>query len=146
MVEPELGRPDAREMSESALLARWREDPDAAVSARGTDGVYRDYQVSGIADSDLFVVAGVPTVPRFGWLQRELVIGVFAPTLMLALAMVTIWIASDYLVLRHVRTLSVAARAYSRGELDLRLDFASAPAEFQELAHTLARIPAPRPP
>ena len=59
---------------------------------------------------------------------------------MLGLAMATIWIATDYLVIRHVRTLGVAARAYSRGELDLRLDFATAPTEFQELAHTLARM------
>jgi two-component sensor histidine kinase len=111
-----------------------------AITAQGRDGVRRDYYLTKIAGNDVFVVVGVPALPRFAWLQRELVIGVFAPTLMLALAVVTIWTASDYLVIRHVRTLGVAARAYSRGELDLRLDLASAPQEFQELARTLARM------
>jgi two-component sensor histidine kinase len=120
-----------------AELAARGED---GITTTDADGVRRDYYLAKIAGDDVFVVVGVPSPPRFAWLQRELVIGVFAPTLMLALAVVTIWIASDYLVIRHVRTLGVAARAYSRGELDLRLDLASAPQEFQELARTLARM------
>jgi two-component sensor histidine kinase len=122
------------------LFARLFEHPRDGVAALAADGVRRDHYMTGIAGGDLFVVVGLPSPPRFSWLQRELVIGIFAPTLMLALAVVTIWIASDYLVTRHVRTLTVAARAYSRGELDLRLDLASAPQEFQELARTLARM------
>lgn len=140
LIEPSHGRPDGREAPEPELLARLRGNPEAAITASSADGVRRDYHVARIAGGDLFVIAGIPAAPRFAWAQRELVIGVFAPTLMLALAMVTIWIASDYLVTRHVRTLAVAARAYSRGELDQRLDFAAAPAEFRDLAHVLARM------
>lgn len=134
---------DARSLSpapSAEQLAQLIEEPDEAVTVRGEDGVARDFYIVHVAAGELFAVAGIPTQPHFAWVQRDLLIGVFAPTLMLALAMITIWIASDYLVIRHVRTLGVAARAYSRGELDLRLDFASAPAEFQELAHTLARM------
>jgi two-component sensor histidine kinase len=130
----------ARAVLGPQLFARLLEQPRDGVAAQGDDGVRRDHYMTGIAGGDLFVVVGLPSPPRFSWLQRELVIGIFAPTLMLALAVVTIWIASDYLVTRHVRTLTVAARAYSRGELDLRLDLASAPQEFQELARTLARM------
>ncbi|MEK0085136.1 sensor histidine kinase [Benzoatithermus flavus] len=124
----------------SELFAELAGQGEGGITAEGADGIRRDYYLAKIAGDDLFVVVGVPSLPRFAWLQRELVIGVFAPTLMLALAVVTIWTASDYLVIRHVRTLGVAARAYSRGELDLRLDLASAPQEFQELARTLARM------
>jgi two-component sensor histidine kinase len=140
LVQPARGKPEAREPPAPELLAQLRGNPQAAVTALGADGVRRDYHASEVAGGDLFVIAGIPAAARFAWLQHELLIGVFAPTLMLALAMITIWIASDYLVIRHVRTLGVAARAYSRGELDLRLDFASAPSEFQDLARTLARM------
>lgn len=120
----------------SALL----EAPGDRVTTADVDGVSRDYMISDIAGQDIHVVVGVPSLRPFAWLRQELVIGIFAPTLMLALAVVTIWIASDYLVNRHVRSLAAAARAYSRGNLDLRLDLASAPEEFQELARTFARM------
>jgi two-component sensor histidine kinase len=139
LAEPGDGS-DARQTLPAERFWRLRSDPLDTQTVLGGDGVRRDYHVAAVGGEDLFVVVGLPSPPSFAWLQRELVIGVFAPTLMLGLAMVTIWIASDYLVIRHVRTLGVAARAYSRGELDLRLDLAAAPIEFQELAHTLARM------
>lgn len=143
LAETSPGYPAAADgTADRGLLRRLLQNPAEPVTVQGMDGVRRDYHAAEVAGGDLFVIAGIPSLPRFAWLQRELVIGVFAPTLMLALAMVTVWIATDYLVIRHLRTLGAAARAYSRGELDLRLDFAAAPAEFQELAHTLARMAA----
>ena len=139
-----LGLPDGRHDDGgalgTALLAGWREWGGGTLAAAAPDGLQRDYQLADVGAGSLFIVAGLPAVSRFGWLQRELVIGVFAPTLMLALAMITIWIASDYLVIRHVRTLAAAARAYSRGELELSLDLASAPSELRELAEILMRM------
>ncbi|MFO1071599.1 MAG: histidine kinase dimerization/phosphoacceptor domain -containing protein [Geminicoccaceae bacterium] len=141
-----LGLPDelrgAGDALGTTLLAGWRRQGDKVVTAATPDGLQRDFQLADVGSGSLFVVAGLPTVSHFGWLQRELVIGVFAPTLMLALAMITIWIASDLLVIRHVRTLAAAARAYSRGELDLRLDLDAAPSELRELAQTLSRMAA----
>lgn len=115
-------------------------NPGAEVTGRGEDGIERDYLMTDLAGRDLHVIVGIPALAPFSWLERDLVIGIFAPTLMLTLAVVAIWIASDLLVNQHVRTLAAAARAYSRGELDLRLDLASAPTEFQELARTFARM------
>jgi two-component sensor histidine kinase len=114
--------------------------PTGGIRAQGADGVPRDYFMAEVAGDDVLAVVGLPAPPRFSWLQRELVIGIFAPTLMLALAVVTIWIASDYLVNRHVRALAVTARAYSRGELDLRPDLGAAPDELKEFARTFARM------
>lgn len=140
LLPPGRGRESAHALPGDELFAELAAHGEDGITAEGPDGVRRDYYLAKIAGDDVLVLVGVPALPRFAWLQRELVIGVFAPTLMLALAVVTIWTASDYLVIRHVRTLGVAARAYSRGELDLRLDLASAPLEFQELARTLARM------
>ncbi len=140
LVEPASAEGGVSGAPDPGLIGKLLASRDAGVAARGSDGIYRDYRIVQIGGRDLFVVAAMPTLARFAWLQHDLVIGVFAPTLMLGLAVIAIWIATDYLVIRHVRTLAVAARAYSRGELNLRLDLASAPAEFRELALTLARM------
>jgi two-component sensor histidine kinase len=124
---------------EPGLFAELAASPSSGITALDEDGVRREYFVAEIAGDDVFVVVGLPS-PRYSWLRRELIIGIFAPTLMLALAVLTIWIASDYLVIRHVGTLAAATRAYSRGELDLRLDLAAAPEEFRDFGRTLARM------
>lgn len=140
LVEPASAEGGVSGAPDPALIERLLASQGIGVAARGSDGVDRDYRIVQIGGRDLYVVAAMPTLARFAWLQHDLVIGVFAPTLMLGLAVIAIWIATDYLVIRHVRTLAIAARAYSRGDLDLRLDLAAAPAEFRELALTLARM------
>lgn len=137
---PAIARDAADAAAYQSLFRQLLAMPGTEITARGPDGIQRDYFLANLAGEDVHVVVGVPSLRPFAWLQRDLVIGIFAPTLMLALAVVAIWIASDYLVNRHVRTLAAAARAYSLGELDLQLDFSAAPEEFQELAQTLARM------
>ena len=85
------------------------------------------------AGARLNVLAGLPA-PRWSWLERDLVIGIFAPILMLMLAVTAIWTASDLLIIRHIRTLATVARAYSRGRLELEPPMRLAPTELQELA------------
>jgi two-component sensor histidine kinase len=108
---------------------------------RGADGIERGFVVGDIAFGNLSVLVGIPAPGRWAWLQRDLVIGIFLPTLMLALAVAAIWIAVDYLVSRHVRELVSAARAFSRGELERRPPrIEEAPAELRELADTFATM------
>ena len=120
----------------SGLLA----DPNRPLEATAQDGLSRSYLADPMAGGRLFVVGGVPQTGRWNWLQRELVIGIFAPTLMLALAVVAIWIASDYLVIRHIRALAAAARAQSRGKTGTRLQIQGAPTELHDLAATFNRM------
>jgi two-component sensor histidine kinase len=87
----------------------------------------------------LFVVAGLPA-PRWSWVERELVIGIFAPMLMLMLAVLVIWLASEFLINRHIRALASVARAYSRGALEMQPPLAGAPNELRQLGETLAQM------
>ncbi len=114
----------------SALIA----GGDREVRAPGRDGIERTYVSKEIADGALFVVVGLPFSSPWSSLDVSLVVGIFAPTVMMALAVLLIWLASDYLVIRHVRALSGAARAYSRGHLETRPAVAGASAELRELA------------
>ena len=107
---------------------------DREVRAPGRDRIERTYVAKEIADGALFVVVGLPFSSPWSSLDESLLVGIFAPTVMMALAVLLIWFASDYLVIRHVRALSGAARAYSRGHLDARPAVAGASAELRELA------------
>ncbi|MDX6750696.1 sensor histidine kinase [Geminicoccaceae bacterium 1502E] len=103
----------------------------------GGDGRRWAYAAAPIGTGLLSVVVGLP-VERWSWLQPDLVLGVLVPTLMLALAVIAIWIATDYLVNRHIVSLAQAARALSRGELGTVAVPRGAPREIEELAWTLA--------
>lgn len=105
-------------------------------TADGSGGRWA-YLSAPVASGLLHVVVGMPT-ERWSWLQPDLVLGVLVPTLMLALAVMAIWIAADYLVNRHIVGLARAARALSRGELGSVPVPRGAPREIEELAWTLA--------
>jgi len=99
----------------------------------------RLFVAEAVLGGRLFVVIGLPA-PRWSWLERDLVIGIFAPTLMLMLAVMAIWTATDFLINRHIRALASVARAYSRGALDASPQLGRAPAELRELGETMARM------
>jgi two-component sensor histidine kinase len=86
----------------------------------------------------LYALVGLPA-PHWSWLERELVLGLILPVLMLALAVVGIWIATDYLVNRHVHALAAAARGYASGRHAGWPSLRGAPTELRELAQVLAR-------
>jgi two-component sensor histidine kinase len=99
----------------------------------------RRFVAESVLGGRLFVVVGLPA-PRWSWLQQELIIGVFAPTLMLALAVIAIWTATDFLINRHIRTLAGTAKAYSRGAFEAEPDLAQAPTELKQLGATMAQM------
>ncbi len=113
---------------------------DREVRSAGRDGLVRTYVAKDIADGALFAVVGLPFSSPWSSLDAGLLLGIFAPTVMMALAVLLIWLASDYLVIRHIRALAGSARAYSRGDLRARPALAGASAELRELAQTFGRM------
>ncbi len=116
--------------------------PREVVMLAGRDNAQRLFISAPIAEGALFAVVGFAAPPRWDWLDRKLLIGVLSPTVMLALAVLAIWIASDYLVNRHIRTLVAATRAYGRGRGPLQPDTRGAPEELKELAGSFAEMAA----
>lgn len=111
--------------------------PRQILRLTGRDGRERFYMAAPIADGALYVVVGMPAPPRFAWLEQRLGRGLLAPTIMLSLAVVAMWLAVDFLVNRHIRALAEVAHAYGRGELDRHAELAGAPEELGTLARTL---------
>lgn len=125
-------------LRDHALAALLRE-PGRPVLTNFEGEPRRLFVAEPVLNGRLHVVLGLSS-PRWSWLERDLVIGIFAPTLMLMLAVLAIWVVTDLLINRHVRTLAIAARAYSRGRLDSPIDLSDAPTELRELGETMARM------
>ncbi len=118
------------------------QSPREVVQLPGRDGVARLFISAPIVEGALFAVVGFPAPPPWDWLDRKLLMGVLSPTIMLALAVLAIWIASDYLVNRHIRALVSATRSYGRG-LGMRVpDMAGAPLELRALARSFTDMAA----
>ena len=96
------------------------------------------FVAAAIVPGRLYALVGLPS-PRWSWLERDLVLGLIAPVLMLAVAVIGIWIATDFLVNRHVEALASAARAYAAGRPAAWPSLRGAPSELRQLAAVLAR-------
>ncbi|MEZ5860827.1 MAG: histidine kinase dimerization/phosphoacceptor domain -containing protein [Geminicoccaceae bacterium] len=116
--------------------------PREVVELTSRDGVERLFVSAPVAEGALFAVVGFAAPPRWDWLDSKLLIGILSPTVMLALAVLAIWIASDYLVNRHIRKLVAATRAYGRGHGPIMPDTKGAPEELKELAGSFAEMAA----
>ena len=123
----------------TGAIATLLEAPGSPVVTEIAGEPRRLFVAEAVLGGRLFVVVGLPA-PLWSWLERDLVIGIFAPTLMLMLAVMAIWTASDFLINRHIRALAAVARAYSRGALDVSPDIGHAPTELKELGDTMARM------
>jgi two-component sensor histidine kinase len=86
----------------------------------------------------VYALVGLPA-PLWSWLERDLVLGLIVPVLMLALAVIGIWIATDYLVNRHIHTLARAARDYATGRHAAWPGLRGAPTELRQLTQVLAQ-------
>ena len=74
------------------------------------------------------------------WLTTPLLVGVLLPSLMLALVVAAIAIATEFLVNKHIRALSVAANELQAGQYALRPSLPSAPVEIRDLATALGSL------
>ena len=111
-------------------------DTGRAVTLAGPSGRYWLYLATPIARGQLAVIVGLPIQP-WGWLREDLLLGILIPTAMLALAVLAIWIATDYLVNRHIVTLADSAVAYRQGRVATLPPTDDAPSEIRALAKAL---------
>jgi two-component sensor histidine kinase len=111
--------------------------PDQVATVDGPGG-RMGFVAAPIVPGRLYALVGLPS-PRWSWLERDLVLGLIAPVLMLAVAVIGIWIATDFLVNRHVEALASAARAYAAGRPAAWPSLRGAPSELRQLAAVLAR-------
>ena len=107
-----------------------------AVTLVGPSGRYWLYLATPIARGQLAVIVGLPIQP-WAWLREDLLLGIMIPTAMLALAVLAIWMATDYLVNRHIVTLARSAVAYRQGRVGTLPPTDDAPSEIRALAKAL---------
>ncbi|SNB64506.1 Two-component sensor histidine kinase, contains HisKA and HATPase domains [Arboricoccus pini] len=124
---------------QQGALATLLKEPGRPSSLQMEDQPRRLFVAEPVLGGRMYVVVGLPS-PRWSWLESDLVIGIFAPTSTLMLAIVAIWVVTDLLINRHIRALAITARAYSRGQLNMPVSLRHAPTELRELGATLARM------
>ncbi len=92
----------------------------SAALAMSAADAKRSYSVRPIAGTPLQVVIGLPNLKKWSWAEHDLLQRVIKSVLMLAVAVVVIWIATDFLVNRHVAALVRTARRYGRSRIRRR--------------------------
>lgn len=113
----------------------------AATEVAAADGaIERRFITARIGSTRLHVVLGLPILDEWSWLERDLLLGLFAPSVILALAIVAIWIATDLLVNRHVAALARTAQTYGGGRLTELPPLGGAPGELRDLGAALAKM------
>ncbi|HEX8375036.1 MAG TPA: sensor histidine kinase, partial [Geminicoccaceae bacterium] len=132
--------PDRATLPDRDEILELIREPGTAKLVAGPGGRFR-FLAAPVEPGRLHALVGSPA-PRWSWLERDLVLGLILPVLMLALAVTGIWIATDYLVNRHVHALAAAARGYASGQRRHDAGWPSlrgAPTELRDLARVLAR-------
>jgi two-component sensor histidine kinase len=129
--------PGAETLPGRAELRDLLADPSRVAVVDGPGG-RMGFVAAAIVPDRLYALVGLPS-PRWSWLERDLVLGVIVPVLTLAVAVIGIWIATDYLVNRHIEALATAARAYAAGRPAAWPPLRGAPDELRQLAAVLAR-------
>jgi two-component sensor histidine kinase len=108
--------------------------------ARSDNHIERRFITAPIQGAPLYVVLGLPILDDWSSLERNLLLALFAPSVMLALAIVATWIATDLLVNRHVAALARTAQSYGGGRFTGLPPLRGAPGELRDLAAALARM------
>jgi len=108
--------------------------------AVGYDGQKRVYSSVALPHGNVIVLFALPSATTLGWIERDLL------ARMLSLA--AIWFAGIFAavigtrlwVTRWISQLRRTARAYSRGDFSMRVDFDRAPVELRDLSNTLVNM------
>lgn len=101
---PRLPPPDA--------LERLIEAPFRSLEIAGRDGRERRYGAAPLASDRLFIVTGIPTNEPWSWLNRQLLTAILGPLGVAFLAILTIAVATEVLINRHIRALAADMRGY----------------------------------
>ena len=101
------------------------------------------YALVPIQDGEINVLIGAEQANLLTWTRRDLISRLVLPLLMVLTALVIVWFAANYLVLRWVTYMRRLARAYAAGTFSVDLSSVrTAPSEFRELAHTFSDMAA----
>lgn len=111
------------------------------LSGTGQDGEDWSYAVAPLLDGSTYIGFAMPSSVLFRSTSFHVATDLLLPGLMLGLASIAIWIATDRLVLRWIDYLRRMAVAYSRGHYAIRPNVLnSAPSEFRTLGGTLTSM------
>jgi len=111
------------------------------LSGFGQDGEDWSYAVAPVLGSSTYIGFAMPNAILFRSTYLHVATDLLLPALMLGLASIAIWIATDRLVLRWIDYLRRMAVAYSRGHYAIRPNILkAAPSEFRALGGTLTTM------
>lgn len=110
----------------------------AAVDLRGQ---HRIYSVAPLVGDDVFVVLSAQAPGLFSWARLNPLTGVVFPLLTFLLALATVFVVTERVVLRWIAYLQRIAALYARGRLSVRpVQSEHMPPEIRELAETLEQM------
>ncbi len=108
---------------------------------RDTEGVDRMYSLTPIASDNLYVLYGRPTAQLFKEANRDLTMRVLLPMGIWLLAVVTIWIGIERLVIRWITYLARVAATYAKGRYSVvPQQIENAPDELRSLGQVLSTM------
>lgn len=113
------------------------------VSATGPDGAAWSYALTPLYGGDTYVAFAMSDRDLFTGTFYRVATDLLLPVLMLGLASIAIWIATDRLVLQWISYLRRIANAYGRGHFAIRpVELEAAPSEFRTLGEALSGMAA----
>jgi two-component sensor histidine kinase len=111
--------------------------------AKGAQGESWSYALAPLVGDDVFIAFAMRDMDLFSWTYIRVATDLLLPILMLSLASMAIWIATDRQVTRWMVYLQRMAMAYARGHYSIRpAALEDAPAEFRELGETFSSMAA----
>lgn len=114
---------------------------DNLLSATGPQGEAWSLAIAPIIRRDFFVGFAMPSAHLFRFTYVHVTVDLLLPFLMVGLASLAIWTATDQLALRWIGLLQRMAAAYRGGHYALRpLALRAAPREFRALGETMTNM------
>jgi len=111
--------------------------------AKGAQGESWSYALAPLVGDDVFIAFAMRDMDLFSWTYIRVATDLLLPILMLSLASMAIWIATDRQVTRWMVYLRRMAMAYGRGHYSIRpAALEDAPSEFRELGETFSSMAA----
>ena len=125
-----------------SLPLDWRAKVEAAGSlvwyGKDTQGRRRVYSAAPVVGDEVYVVLSAQSPGLLSWARLNPLTGVVFPLLTFLLALVTVTVVTDRVVVRWIAYLQRIASLYARGRLSVRpVQAEQMPPEIRELAETL---------
>lgn len=112
-------------------------------SAASRDGIDRIYAMTPVVKGNLYILYGQPKSRLYAAANRDLGLRIGLPMGIWLLAIITIWVGLERLVIRWVGYFRRAAADYAQGRYDVPAeDVKDAPSEIRELGEALTTMAA----